>query len=137
MLKHETFTIADIYVPVKRRATLEQKRVDEIAASMLDKGQRPQSWCGPMERALCWSRVCTGWRLPRRWARKPLLDSASMRASIELLTRSHYTLPIVPQQDCCDLVVQSFGRATWLSIRSAITCLIQGEANGPAPNENA
>ena len=39
MLKHETFTIADIYVPVKRRATLEQKRVDEIAASMLDKGQ--------------------------------------------------------------------------------------------------
>jgi sulfiredoxin len=39
MLKHETFTIADIYVPVKRRATLEQKRVDELAASMLDKGQ--------------------------------------------------------------------------------------------------
>jgi hypothetical protein len=65
------------------------------------------------------------------------LDSASMRASIELLTRSHYTLPIVPQQDCCDLVVQSFGRAAWLSIRSAITCPIQGEANGPAPNENA
>ena len=39
MLKHETFTIANIYVPVKRRATLEQKRVDELAASMLDKGQ--------------------------------------------------------------------------------------------------
>jgi sulfiredoxin len=39
MLKHETFTIASIYVPVKRRATLERKRVDEIPASMLDKGQ--------------------------------------------------------------------------------------------------
>ena len=39
MLKRETFAIADIYVPTKRRATLEQKRVDEIAASMLDKGQ--------------------------------------------------------------------------------------------------
>jgi sulfiredoxin len=39
MLKRETFAIADIYVPIKRRATLEQKRVDEIAASMLDKGQ--------------------------------------------------------------------------------------------------
>jgi sulfiredoxin len=39
MLKRETFSIADIYVPTKRRATLEQKRVDEIAASMLDKGQ--------------------------------------------------------------------------------------------------
>jgi len=39
MLKRETFAIADIYVPIKRRATLEPKRVDEIAASMLDKGQ--------------------------------------------------------------------------------------------------
>jgi sulfiredoxin len=39
MMKRETFPIADIYVPVKRRATLQQKRVDEIALSMLDKGQ--------------------------------------------------------------------------------------------------
>jgi sulfiredoxin len=38
MLKRETIPIADIYVPIKRRATLEQKRVDEIAASILDKG---------------------------------------------------------------------------------------------------
>jgi ParB-like chromosome segregation protein Spo0J len=40
MMKRETFTIADIYVPTKRRATLEQKRVDEIAASILDTGQQ-------------------------------------------------------------------------------------------------
>jgi sulfiredoxin len=37
-MKRETIAIADIYVPVKRRATLDQRRVDEIAASMLDKG---------------------------------------------------------------------------------------------------
>ena len=30
MLKREIIPIADIYVPIKRRATLEQKRVDEI-----------------------------------------------------------------------------------------------------------
>jgi len=36
MMKPETFTIADIDVPVERRAPLEQKRVDEIAVSMLD-----------------------------------------------------------------------------------------------------
>jgi sulfiredoxin len=30
--------LADVYVPIKRRATLERKRVDEIAASILDKG---------------------------------------------------------------------------------------------------
>jgi sulfiredoxin len=38
MMKRETIAIADIYVPTKRRGTLEQKRVDEIAASILDKG---------------------------------------------------------------------------------------------------
>jgi sulfiredoxin len=39
-MKREVFAVADIYVPVKRRATLEQKRVDEIAASMLNDGQK-------------------------------------------------------------------------------------------------
>jgi ParB-like chromosome segregation protein Spo0J len=38
MMKRATLAIADIYVPVKRRSTLDQKRVDEIAMSMLDKG---------------------------------------------------------------------------------------------------
>ena len=37
-MKRTTLAIADIYVPVKRRATLDQKRVDEIATSILDKG---------------------------------------------------------------------------------------------------
>jgi sulfiredoxin len=40
MMKRETFAVADVYVPVKRRATLVRKRVDEIAASMLDNGQQ-------------------------------------------------------------------------------------------------
>jgi len=39
-MKREVFAVNDIYVPVKRRATLEQKRVDEIASSMLEVGQQ-------------------------------------------------------------------------------------------------
>ncbi len=39
-MKREIFPVDDIYVPVKRRATLEQKRVDDIAASMLENGQQ-------------------------------------------------------------------------------------------------
>jgi sulfiredoxin len=39
-MKREVFAVGDIYVPVKRRATLEQKRVDDIAASMLEAGQQ-------------------------------------------------------------------------------------------------
>lgn len=38
-MKREIFSVADIYVPVKRRATLEQRRVKEIAVSLLEEGQ--------------------------------------------------------------------------------------------------
>ena len=40
MLKREKFTIANIYVPTKRRATLKPETVKEIAESMLDIGQQ-------------------------------------------------------------------------------------------------
>jgi sulfiredoxin len=40
MMKRESLAIVDIYVPVKRRSGLDQKRVDEIAASMLENGQQ-------------------------------------------------------------------------------------------------
>lgn len=40
MLKRENFPIDNIYVPVKRRATLVQARVDELAQSMLKDGQQ-------------------------------------------------------------------------------------------------
>jgi sulfiredoxin len=40
MLEEQEFKTADIYVPVKRRATLDPKTVEEIAESMIDEGQR-------------------------------------------------------------------------------------------------
>ncbi len=39
MMLIETFPIAEIYVPVKRRATREQARVDALAAAILADGQ--------------------------------------------------------------------------------------------------
>ena len=39
MLKQESFPIENIYVPVKRRATLDKARVSAIAESMLESGQ--------------------------------------------------------------------------------------------------
>jgi len=39
MMKRENFAVDNIYVPVKRRATLVQARVDELAESMLKDGQ--------------------------------------------------------------------------------------------------
>jgi sulfiredoxin len=38
MMKRESFAIADIYVPVKRRATLDPKVVGELAESILANG---------------------------------------------------------------------------------------------------
>ena len=40
MLKREAFPVAKIYVPIKRRLTLDPKRVDELAESMLKDGQQ-------------------------------------------------------------------------------------------------
>ncbi len=40
MMRRETFAIASIYVPVKRRATLDPEVVDAIAESMLEVGQQ-------------------------------------------------------------------------------------------------
>jgi sulfiredoxin len=39
MLKRENFAIEKIYVPVKRRGTLDPERVEKIAQSMLVDGQ--------------------------------------------------------------------------------------------------
>jgi ParB-like chromosome segregation protein Spo0J len=38
MMKRETFEIARIYVPVKRRATLEPAKVEALAQSILNEG---------------------------------------------------------------------------------------------------
>lgn len=40
MMKREAFPIADIYVPVKRRAEVDLQKVQEIAESILEKGQQ-------------------------------------------------------------------------------------------------
>jgi sulfiredoxin len=40
MMKRERFAIANIYVPAKRRATLDPKKAREIAESMLQLGQQ-------------------------------------------------------------------------------------------------
>jgi sulfiredoxin len=39
MMRREKFAIANIYVPVKRRATLKPETVREIAQSILEVGQ--------------------------------------------------------------------------------------------------
>jgi ParB-like chromosome segregation protein Spo0J len=39
-MQDKTFKIADIYVPVKRRKTLDDKTVQELARSILEQGQR-------------------------------------------------------------------------------------------------
>ena len=40
MMKREILPIVDIYVPVKRRATLDPKVVEDIAQSILEVGQQ-------------------------------------------------------------------------------------------------
>ena len=39
LIKDQTVTIADIYVPVKRKKTLDPAKVDALAESIMEKGQ--------------------------------------------------------------------------------------------------
>ncbi len=39
-MKNQTFRIDEIYVPAKRRRTLDQEKVNAIAESMLEEGQK-------------------------------------------------------------------------------------------------
>ena len=44
MLKDQVFRIADIYIPVKRRRTLDPAAIEAIAENMLEEGQRTPIW---------------------------------------------------------------------------------------------
>ena len=46
MMRREKFAIANIYVPVKRRATLKPETVQEIAQSTLEIGQQARTASG-------------------------------------------------------------------------------------------
>jgi hypothetical protein len=81
MLKRETIAIGDIYVPVKRRATLDQKRVDEIATSMLDKGQQAPIQVRADGAGSCSLKACIDWKPPKRSMKKLFFVSLSMRGS--------------------------------------------------------
>src|SRR5262249_25489834 len=80
MMKRETVAIADIYVPVKRRATLDQKRANEIAAASSRRASRRRSWYGPMA-LTCWLKVYTGWKRPKRLVKRLFSVFWSMRES--------------------------------------------------------
>jgi len=63
MLKRETFPAANIYVPTARRKTLDLKRVDAIAHSMLTEGQQtPILVRADGARFVLVERACTGSR---------------------------------------------------------------------------
>jgi hypothetical protein len=81
MMKRETLVIADIYVPVKRRATLDQKRVNEIAASILEKGQQTPILVRADGARFVLLKVYTGWKRPRRLVKRLFSVFLSMRES--------------------------------------------------------
>ena len=81
MMKRETITIADIYVPTKGRGTLEQKRVDEIAASILDRGLQAPILVRTDGARFVLVEGLHRWRPPRRSAKRPSSPSLWMRGS--------------------------------------------------------
>jgi hypothetical protein len=81
-MKCETLAGRRYLRPIKRRATLVQKRVDEIAASMLDVGQQTPILVRADGAGFVPVEVCTGWK-PRRLGEKTIVASVWKRATTE------------------------------------------------------
>jgi sulfiredoxin len=82
MMQREKFPIANIYVPVKRRATLEQKRVDELAESMLKDGQQTPILVRADGARFVLVEGLHRLEAARRWASRPSSASGSMPGNI-------------------------------------------------------
>jgi uncharacterized ParB-like nuclease family protein len=57
-LKKQILAIQDVYVPVKRRQTLDPQKVETLAESMLERGRRHPFSCGLTASGLCRLRTC-------------------------------------------------------------------------------
>src|SRR5262249_42055520 len=75
MMRREKFSIANIYVPVTRRATLQPETVQEIARSMLENGQQVPILVRP-DGASSSYMVCIGSKHARRWAKRRPSDTS-------------------------------------------------------------
>ena len=82
MLKRETFPVANIYVPTARRKTLDLKRVDAIAHSMLTEGQQTPILVRADGARFVLVEGLHRLEAPRRWARPPSSVTASTPGSI-------------------------------------------------------
>ena len=71
MLKLVSLPIAKIYVPVKRRATIKENVVREIAESMLEVGQQAPISVRPDGDRFVLVEAFTGWKRAKPSARKP------------------------------------------------------------------
>jgi hypothetical protein len=70
MLKTQTLAIDDIYVPVKRRQTLDPKKVEVLAEISWPMVKRRQSSCELMATDLSWLKDYTAWKLVGPLARE-------------------------------------------------------------------
>jgi len=87
MMKRGTFAVANIYVPVKRRAVLDPKKAQEIAESILQIGLQSPTWCGRTANVSSWWKGCIVSRRASNSARKPSSDTSCRPAGINGLRR--------------------------------------------------
>src|SRR5262252_34658 len=112
LMRDEIIQIADIYVPTKRRATLNPATVEKIAESMLEEGQRSPSWCARMATASSWWKGSTGWKPASPSARRRSRPSSSRRDAARQLAElaSQPTSPHDSSQAPFALVVHAVDR---------------------------
>jgi hypothetical protein len=73
VLKRQMLAIQDVDVPVKRRQTLEPKKVEALAESIWQRVRKRPFSCGRTANSSCWLRGCIVSKLAAHSARPPFL----------------------------------------------------------------
>jgi sulfiredoxin len=119
VLKRQILAIQDVYVPVKRRQTLDPHKVEAMAESIMDKGQDAPILVRLDGHRFVLVEGSIAWKPARRlgrqlfrpiWFRRVSTDRCKDECSRELVKAR--TISLRPQQkfcsDCRELVVDSF-----------------------------
>ena len=85
MLKKQAITIEEIYVPTKRRQTLDPKKVEALAESILSKGQEAPILVRADGKRFVLIEGLHAWKLARRSVRRLCRPILSNLDNIELI----------------------------------------------------
>ncbi len=89
MLKKKAVAIADVYVPVKRRQTLDPHKSRSWRRAFLREARTAPFSCGQTAAGMCWWKGCIDWKPAGRLVRRLCPPISFRPGSIDMTVTGH------------------------------------------------